>query len=643
MAADAPSIISPYNGQDLDTQFPVFTWSHVSGATGYGIELLTQEPENPNGTGPSQYRIAVGATSGTTWNGDIQGLSAGTYYYRVIAWNQDGFIAGFSDTDSFTITEVNITSPLNGQTLSTQFPVFQWDHVSGATGYGIELLDQLPENPNSTTASQYRIAVGATSGITWNGDIRGLSAGTYYYRVIAWNQDGFITGFSDADSFVAPKVTLNSLSWTDATSPYFSWQAMSGATGYGIELLDQPPENPNSTTASQYRMAVGATSDTFWDGSTISLLGGTYYYRVIAWNDNGFIGGFSDAASFEVIRPNLNTITWSDHNHPYFSWTDVTGADEYEIELLKEGTYPIAPNGVTEDPNRLAWARTTNAFWYGDTTDMEPGVYYYRVIARSAGSVLGTYSNAGWFRVEEVIGYSVQGRPIYASKIGSGAKKVIFVAGHHGDEQRSMILLEKFRDYLCANLEAVPAGSEVWIIPCLNPDGRANNTRWNFRGVNLNRNYATNDWGTVGTTGVIYDVLSQFNQDRFDFIAGLQVVVQGTPYTWAYPGPYPMSEPETQALKNLCDQNSFNTLISYHEWETCIYTGQIGWDVAYLMSYHNGLPFSGQIGISGDTTRWFNQAYGRSAVTVELAGYREFASDEEIFSVHKSSMLAVLE
>ncbi len=470
------SIVNPLNGQFLTTPHPVFQWSPISGASGYGIELLTQEPENPNGKDASQYRIGVGATSGTTWNGDIQGLSAGTYYYRVIAWNNYGMITGFSDTDSFTIAEVNITSPLNGQTLSTQFPVFQWDPVSGATGYGIELLDQPPENPNSTTASQYRIAIGATSGTTWNGDIRGLSAGTYYYRVIAWNQDGFITGFSDADSFVAPKVTLNSLSWTDATSPYFSWQAMSGATGYGIELLDQPPENPNSTTASQYRMAVGATSDTFWDGSTVSLLGGTYYYRVIAWNDNGFIGGFSDAASFEVIRPNLNTITWDSPLNPRFSWSAVAGATSYEIELLEPNTAPTNPNGTSQDPNRLSSGVTGETYWAGDTSSLVPGVYFYRVIAYDNSGVLGTYSNAGTFTAT-LPSMSVTGSGAYNICDQGGSVLATAQAGEittvsSSGSLYSIVVSNGFNATIASPVRMVPHGGTILEINEMSPYNR---------------------------------------------------------------------------------------------------------------------------------------------------------------------------
>lgn len=314
-----PTISPKLNGQSLQTQYPSFGWSAVQGATSYGIELLNAPPTagEANTTAASVHRIAVGMASATTYKGDIRGLKPGTYYYRIISWNGNGFVGGFSDYDSFTVPKPTITNPIGGATLTSQFPRFTWLAVPGATSYGLELLRAAPTaaERNGNTASVNRIAAGLTTGTAWNGDIRGMGAGIHYYRVIAANAAGLLGGFSDTDFFVVPKPTLQAIDWSGGeTAPKFRWNAVDGATGYGIELLNAPPENPNDASPSVHRIAATLTgANTFFQGSTAGLLSGTYYYRIIATNQNGLLGGFSDAVAFSVSQK----ITVSSIGGPY--------------------------------------------------------------------------------------------------------------------------------------------------------------------------------------------------------------------------------------------------------------------------------------------------------------------------------------
>lgn len=191
------------------------------------------------------------------------------------------------------------------------------------------------------------------------------------------------------------------------------------------------------------------------------------------------------------------------------------------------------------------------------------------------------------------IGLSVEGRVIEASRLGSGGKKVLFVATHHGDEEGAGIL-NRLNNYLTYNYETIPQNTAVWIVPVLNPDGQAKYTRYNARGVDLNRNYATNDWGGKGTT---YPA-----------------------FTPCYPGPYPFSEPETSALSTLVNTEAISTLVSYHGYEVTTYSGgnTAGRNLAWLMGVSTGYGYYGDIEVSGDVTRWFSQSRGGPAVTVEV-------------------------
>ena len=70
---------------------------------------------------------------------------------------------------------------------------------------------------------------------------------------------------------------------------------------------------------------------------------------------------------------------------------------------------------------------------------------------------------------------------------GSGKKcKVLVIGVFHGDEPQGKFLIE---DYINKNPE-----SELYFIPCLNPDGMQMKKRTNASGVDLNRNFPTGNW-----------------------------------------------------------------------------------------------------------------------------------------------------
>jgi hypothetical protein len=92
----------------------------------------------------------------------------------------------------------------------------------------------------------------------------------------------------------------------------------------------------------------------------------------------------------------------------------------------------------------------------------------------------------------QVIGRSVEGRPLRMMRVGRGARRVLWIGGIHGDEREgSVATAELPRTFL-----QVPGAAEAVTLTILedaNPDGSAHDTRGNGNGVDLNRNYpATN-------------------------------------------------------------------------------------------------------------------------------------------------------
>lgn len=64
--------------------------------------------------------------------------------------------------------------------------------------------------------------------------------------------------------------------------------------------------------------------------------------------------------------------------------------------------------------------------------------------------------------------------------------KTFVIGVFHGDEPQGKFLINQY-------IEKNPESS-LYFIPCLNPDGMEKNTRTNASGVDLNRNFPTDNW-----------------------------------------------------------------------------------------------------------------------------------------------------
>ncbi|HRH60668.1 MAG TPA: M14 family zinc carboxypeptidase, partial [Chitinophagaceae bacterium] len=163
---------------------------------------------------------------------------------------------------------------------------------------------------------------------------------------------------------------------------------------------------------------------------------------------------------------------------------------------------------------------------------------------------------------------TVEGRPLYYVKISDNPDadesepEILYTALHHAREPLSASQLIYYMWYLLENYRKLPAirslvdSTEMFFIPCLNPDGyiynqttnpnggglwrknRRNNGDGNF-GIDLNRNYGYK-WG--------YDNIGS------------------SPYTYSdtYRGTAPFSEAETQIVRDFCNQHSFKYALNNH-------------------------------------------------------------------------------
>ena len=183
------------------------------------------------------------------------------------------------------------------------------------------------------------------------------------------------------------------------------------------------------------------------------------------------------------------------------------------------------------------------------------------------------------------IGESVDGHSILAISIGDGEDNVLILGGMHGREAiTSVLLLDQIEEILIAytSEDAYSYGGYqtkkilddvcLWFVPLMNPDGAEislnkgitlNNQvllnsinqeeqdlgKWkaNLNGVDLNRNFTRDKFGTVEDNGHAY-----------------------------YPGSEPFSEPETRAIVEFTNEMNFVGVLNVHAAGEIIY-----WDMPY--------------------------------------------------------------
>jgi predicted deacylase len=190
-----------------------------------------------------------------------------------------------------------------------------------------------------------------------------------------------------------------------------------------------------------------------------------------------------------------------------------------------------------------------------------------------------------------VLGHSVQGRPIVAYHLGDPrVRRVDVLLGQmHGDEPAGPRVVAALR-----NATHRIAGVNLWVIPTMNPDGRAAHTRKNARGVDLNRNFPRR-W--VPLTGQYYS------------------------------GPKPASEPETRAVMRFLQNLRPHYVVSLHQPLRGIDTtdgGRVDPRFRHRLADALGLPekaFRCWSACHGNLTGWYtDRGYG-VALTVEFGAH----------------------
>ncbi len=191
------------------------------------------------------------------------------------------------------------------------------------------------------------------------------------------------------------------------------------------------------------------------------------------------------------------------------------------------------------------------------------------------------------------LGKSSEGRKLHAFHLKRIGKPVTMVlGGFHGDEPKSVTVATKLMDLL----QAGPANknSGGWfIVPLVNPDGYARRRRRNANGVDLNRNFPTENWAESSRRSRMHG------------------------------GSAEASEPETAAIIQAINSVKPSRIITVHSisgGRHCNNYDGPGKKLASLMSGHNGYPVTASIGYPtpGSFGTWAGMERGIPTITLEL-------------------------
>lgn len=395
-ATTVPSTPTNLSAAITDSGITV-TWDEVDGATGYDIEVDGVVIDNGLDTSYNHTNIEPNTE----------------HTYRVRARN--GKLTSLWSAEIKKTTLLDIPANLQGIATSTEITI-SWDVVVGATGYDIEVDDQIVDNGLSTTfihseltpntEHTYRVRARSGAGVgEWSEAITKITLLGIPTNLIATSTSKSITISWDAvpgatayEVFVDGEVIDNGLSTTyihDGLEPntwhVYRVRAKSGtfagdwsdgitwATLVGIPTKIKAEATSTEITitwdevigATAYEIEVDGTvidNDTLTTYIHVGLDPNTLHaYRVRAKNENG--PSDWSALLFQLTAPDIPknlqaTATTTEIN---ITWDEVAGADNYDIEVDGE---------IVENIKELSYSHT----------ELEPNTWHiYRVRAKNSG------------------------------------------------------------------------------------------------------------------------------------------------------------------------------------------------------------------------------------------------------------------
>ncbi|MGD9200911.1 MAG: hypothetical protein PVI26_05065, partial [Chitinispirillia bacterium] len=331
-------------------QTPTLEWNSYPGAYNYKIEI----DDDIAFSSPVITDIVSMATTYTTG----VSLSTSTTYYWHVSTDLD--YSSFSYNDTFTVDINSYPMPISfsPQTVTTLQPLFQWNSVSGASNYTL----YADSNPSFTS-----LAINTTIGATSYNSPTDMNQTTYFWKVSSDLNPGKFCPVETVTINTAPSINTYSPDPTPKYNPTLSWNSVSGATGYKIQIDDDPafpaPLSYSVSAATSY--SANLPNENIW------------YWRVSSDIDSTY---FSNYDSFTYQKPQIDRFNGlAVHtNYPNFTWSSYTGSFSYNIEINDDITFttPIYSGYVSGATSyNSTYLSTSSTYYWRVSTDHDYTAY----------------------------------------------------------------------------------------------------------------------------------------------------------------------------------------------------------------------------------------------------------------------------
>jgi hypothetical protein len=335
-----PALSAPANSGLTTNYTPRLDWKDSTvpvGTTFLKYEL--QLAANSTFTSPTSTAI-----SGTETNSEYTlptNLTPNTtYYWRVRSYNTDGEYGNWSTAYKLrtAVLPPTLSTPTDGTNLTYNRPTFNWNAVTGATGYTIQisrndLFTQLVST-TAVTPTTYTVTTDLPANVTlwWRVQARavnGPSAWSTAWTINTASPPSVPVLVAPANSGLTTDYTPR-LDWKDSTVPV-------GTTFQNYEL--QLAANSTFTSPTSANIP-GTETNSEYIIPTDLTPNSIYYWRVRSYNTDGEYGNWSTTFKFRtaVLPPTLNAPASGTNltfNRTTFTWNAVTGATGYTIQISR--------------------------------------------------------------------------------------------------------------------------------------------------------------------------------------------------------------------------------------------------------------------------------------------------------------------
>lgn len=366
-----PVISEPYEGQNIGDSITHFDWSDVTNAVQYNYVL-----ERWNGTSwatlfnanTTQSWEEVYINSSNTYGQfrfQVRAIFAGSVYGEWSDWRNYTNNNGGSNT----LTAPVIIVPTAGQDVNSNTMTASWYAVSGAVSYEI--------NTNYESYGNW-YEEGTYTGITaLSKTIGPLPVNEYRMKIRAKFSNGSYTNWSDwryfditngSNSSVGTPTLSSPVDEAHVTSNYVSldWSTVSGATSYEYEVTryidggDWTGVTNGSVTASE--KSVTLTSGLYGQYSfRVRAVKNGSYGNWTGYNHFYYDNGSSNYTKPVIQTPSQNSTVENNTRQINLSWSGVSGAYEYQVQIGPEGS---SATYYTTANTTYTYTAPTDNTWY---------------------------------------------------------------------------------------------------------------------------------------------------------------------------------------------------------------------------------------------------------------------------------------